>query len=500
MKRLFGTVIAAIVVLCACSSTQADRAVGQKGDRAPQSLQASHGKEKDGKKAAKGDAVVYRVAADEDFTWSGRMENIWYPDLNDCGEALKGAGAIGDRLLALKLQTAMKEEFKRQSNWPADSIQDAGLAAFAYFSISEDRPEPPRIPPVVIETVEEERVRVKIKEGGAGTLVTPGGWQSAYAEAGVDVEIVNRRTERVEYPEYRVKGELKGWHVNLAVEVYHLKEARNRKELGAAAMTGMAYMYCNETPSDDVMAATTKKMIEKMHSDSWRQSSKPRDDEQKLKVAYRAAADSEWVWDGGMESIFWPDYGRCGRELSDLGALSDRVVAMNLQRAARQQFKDQSNWPTQDPHEAGLIAMIYYTVEQDAPAPPIVIPVEVTVVEEQKVQLKVLQRAETTSVSHDGWQRLFSEAGVKVSVEKRKSTTEKREEVVYKCDESQPRGFHVSVAIEVYYMKGEGKKRRAGKVALMGMAYWFSPRYPSDGKFVEVTQELVMRMDAEGRR
>ncbi|MBX3459049.1 MAG: hypothetical protein KF696_03655 [Planctomycetes bacterium] len=445
--------------------------------------------------------VSYRVAADPDFKWNGHMASIWYPDLGECGEALVSANAIGDKITALKLQTTVKAEFKRKANWPTDKISDAGMTAMIYYSVTEDRPEPPRIAPIVIETVEEERVKVKVSEKSGSSMVSAGGWQAAFAEAGVEVEIVNRRTEtRVEYPEYKVRGELKGWHVNIAIEAYYLTGEGRRKKVGAPAMTGMAYYHAEKAPGDERMAEVAGTLVQKMHSDGWNQSSKGRTDEEKLKVVYRTAADADYKWNGHMASILYPDYGECGNELSDLGAISDRIIAMNLQRAAQAQFKSNSNWPTKEPDEAGLIAMIYYTIEQDAPAPPRIVPVEVTITEEEKVTYKAHSSYESETVSHSGWQRMFSEAGVKVTAEKKKTTTEKREEVIYTCDEAQPRGFHVSVAIEVYYFKGEGKCRRVGKSALLGMAYWFSPKYPSDGKLSEVTTELVKRMGKEGRK
>lgn len=445
--------------------------------------------------------VSYRVAADPDFKWNGHMASIWYPDLGQCGEALVSANAIGDKITALKLQTTVKGEFKRKANWPTDDLEDAGLTAMIYYSVTEDRPSPPRIAPITIETVEEDRVKVKVSEKSGVSGVSAGGWQAAFAEAGVEVEIVNKRTEtRVEYPEYKVRGELKGWHVNIAIEAYYLTGEGRRKSVGAPAMTGMAYYHAEKAPSDERMAEVAAELVKKMHSDGWNQTSKPRGDEEKLKVVYRTAADADYKWNGHMASILYPDYAQCGHELSDLGAISDRIIAMNLQRAAQAQFQRNSNWPTKEPDDAGLIAMIYYTIEQDAPAPPRIVPVEVTITEEEKVTYKAHSAYESETVSHSGWQRMFSEAGVKVTSEKKKTTTEKREEVIYTCDADQPRGYHVSVAIEVYYFKGEGKRRRVGKSALLGMAYWFSPEYPSDGKLSAVTTELVERMGKEGRK
>ncbi len=441
-----------------------------------------------------------RVAADPEFRWTGFMASIWYPDLDDCGEDLISAGAIGDRITAMNLQNAIKAEFKRKSNWPADDIEDAGLTAMIYYSITEDRPAPPRVAPIVIETITEERVRVRVDDKFSRSMASAGSWQAVYAESGVEVEVVNKRTEtRTRYPEYRVKNDLRGYHVNIVIEAYYLTGEGRRKKVGAPAMTGMAYFHAALMPDDKKLSDTATELVQKMHGDTWQQSSKARADENKLKVAYRVAADPEFKWNGFMASMWYPDYNNVGEELTDLGAISDRIIAMNLQRTAQDQFKSNSHWRADDIEDAGLMAMIYYTIEQNAPAPPRIVPVEVTVVEEERVEYKANTKFESSSVSRAGWERMFEEAGVKVTSEKRTTTTEKREEVIYTCDDKQPKGFHVSVAIEVYYLTGEGKRKKAGKSAQLGMAYWFTEKYPSDGKLSEVTKELITRMGKEAR-
>jgi hypothetical protein len=438
------------------------------------------------------------VAADPDFRWSGYMASIWYPDLDQCGEALISAGAIGDRITAMNLQRAVKEEFRRKSNWPADDIRDAGMTAMIYYSISEDRPEPPRIPPIVIETVEEERVTISVSESSGASFVSAGGWQAVYSESGTEVEIVRKRTEtRTEHVEFRTAQPLKGYHVNVAIEVYYLTGDGRRKQIGAPAMCGMAYYHAVTMPSDRQLSLIARTLVERMHGDGWRQSSKPRPDEARLKVAYRAAADGDFRWNGHMASVYFPDYMEFGEELTDLGAISDRIIGMNLQRAAQEQFHTNSHWRAEKIEDAGLLAMIYYTVEKNAPAPPRIVPVEIVVTEEETIELRANRAHESTSVSQAGWQRLFEEAGTKVTMERRATTTERREEIVYLSDEGQPEGFHVSIAIEVYYLTGDGRRKRQGKTAQLGMAYWFSPKYPSDGKLTEATQELIKRMHKE---
>jgi hypothetical protein len=446
-------------------------------------------------------AVPYRVAADPEFKWTGFMASIWYPDLDDCGEALINAGAIGDRITAMNLQNAIKAAFKSKSNWPADDIRDAGLTAMVYYSISEDRPAPPRVTPIVIETVTEERVKVKVDEKFTQSYASSAGWQSVFAESGVEVEVVRKRTEtRTRYPEYRVRNDLRGYHINMVVEAYYLTGDGRRKQVGAPAMTGMAYFHAALIPDDKKLTETATALVQKMHGDTWKQSSKPRADENKLKVAYRVAADSEFKWNGNIASMWYPDYNRVGEELADLGAISDRIIAMNLQRTAQDQFKSNSHWRADKIEDAGLMAMIYFTVEQNAPAPPRIVPVEVTVIEEERVEYKANKSFESSNVSRAGWEHMFQEAGVKVTAEKKTTTTEKREEVIYTCDDKQPQGFHVSIAVEVYYLTGEGKRKKAGKSAQLGMAYWFTEKYPSDGKLSEVTKELITRMGKEARK
>lgn len=442
--------------------------------------------------------VSYRVSADPDFKWTGFMASIWYPDLDQCGDALISAGAIGDRITALSLQRAVKEEFKRKSNWPTDSIADAGMTAMIYYNISEDRPEPPRITPIVLETIEEERVNVSVSKSAGASFVSSGGWQAVYSESGVEVEIVRTRREtRTEYPEFRMREPLQGYHVNIAIEVYYLTGEGRRKQIGAPAMCGMAYFHAARLPDDDRLTQLSRTLVERMHGDGWRQSSKPRADETRLKVAYRAAADGDFRWNGHMASVYFPDYMQFGEELTELGAISDRIIGMNLQRAAQEQFRSDSHWRAETIEDAGLLAMIYYTVEKNAPAPPRIVPVEIVVTDEEKIELRANRSYESTNVSHAGWQHMFEETGVKVTSEKRTTTTERREEVVYTCGEDQPEGFHVSIAIEVYYLTGDGRRKRQGKSAQLGMAYWFSPRYPSDGKLAETTQELIKRMHKE---
>jgi hypothetical protein len=265
-------------------------------------------------------------------------------------------------------------------------------------------------------------------------------------------------------------------------------------------MCGMAYYHAVSMPSDSRLAIVARTLVERMHNDGWRQASKPRADESRLKVAYRAAADAEFKWNGHMASMYYPDYMEVGNELADLGAIGDRIIGMNLQRAAQTQFQSNSHWRADKLEDAGLMAMIYYTIEKNAPAPPRIVPVEIVVTREEKIELRANTSYESTNVSHAGWQRMFEEAGVKVTSEKRTTTTERREEVVYTSDEGQPEGFHVSVAIEVYYLTGEGRRKRPGKSAQLGMAYWFSPKYPSDGKLSEVTQELIKQMGSEARK
>jgi hypothetical protein len=445
--------------------------------------------------------TAYRVAADPEFKWTGFMASIWYPDLDDCGDALIRAGAIGDRIGAMNLQNAIKAEFKSKSNWPADDIEDAGLTAMVYYSVTPDRPVPPRVAPIVIQTVNEKRVKVKVDDKFTQSYVSTAGWQSVFAESGMEIEVVNKRTEkRVQYPEFRTRRELLGYHVNLVIEVYYLTGEGRRKQVGAPAMTGMAYFYSPSAVQDDELKQTATTLVQRMHGDTWKQSSKPRADENKLKVAYRVAADSEFKWNGFMASMWYPDYNSVGEELADLGAISDRIIAMNLQRTAQDQFKSNSHWRADDIEDAGLMAMIYFTVEQNAPAPPRIVPVEVTVIEEERVEYKANKSFESSNVSRAGWERMFQEAGVKVTAEKKTTTTEKREEVIYTCDEKQPQGLHVSIAVEVYYLTGEGKRKKAGKSAQLGMAYWFTEKYPSDGKLSEVTKELITRMGKEGRK
>lgn len=215
-------------------------------------------------------------------------------------------------------------------------------------------------------------------------------------------------------------------------------------------------------------------------------------------VVMRVATDSEFIWEGHIEEIYYPDYGAAGAQLAKAGAIGDKITAMNLEKAIKAQFKWNHNWPAEKVEDAKLMAMIYYNVEDKRPAPPAIVPVDIsTTTTSTSTSVKLSMGYEHSMISADGWETLFAEAGVEVEVSESTTstttTTTATPRPTYQV-RGRPEGYHCTLAIEVYYLEGEGKNKTLGRAAMVGMAYFCSKRRPNDEKLKQVACDLVDKL------
>jgi len=220
---------------------------------------------------------------------------------------------------------------------------------------------------------------------------------------------------------------------------------------------------------------------------------------EKLGVVMRVASDANFIWDGHLEEIYFPDYGSFGGKLVDAGAIGDLITAMNIHRSVADAFKARGNWATEDVGRAKLMAMLYYTVEEDAPVPPVVMPVESVTVTQTEKRFKVKSEYAHSMVSRRGWESLFTQAGVEVEVVEKSQTTTTNHAPVYVV-QGEPKGYHGTLAIEVYYAEGKDGVLTMGRPAMAGMAYFYMEKMPSDENLKQVAGDLVLRMHDDARR
>jgi len=212
-------------------------------------------------------------------------------------------------------------------------------------------------------------------------------------------------------------------------------------------------------------------------------------------VIYQVAADRNWGWDGFIESIYYPDYSELGDELVNSGAISNRIMGQAVQGAVIRQFQDEyMNWAADGVDEAGLLAMVYVTVEREAPKPPVIRPVTMT----STTSFSVSTSAAATMVGASAWESMFASAGVGVTINAETSHTHTYWEESYYEAPPEYRGYHSTIAIEVYYLENKGAYKETGKSALAGMAYFYSEQAPSQARLEAVARVLVDRLQQKG--
>jgi hypothetical protein len=223
-------------------------------------------------------------------------------------------------------------------------------------------------------------------------------------------------------------------------------------------------------------------------------------------VAYEVYADRDWIWEGFIEEIYYPDYDELGGELTDAGCISDSITGRNVVGAVMDHFEEQhGNWAADSVEDAGLLAMVYVNVERNRPRPPVIRPVTAHY-SGGRVQWSLKADVGVTQVGGAGWEHLFATAGVSVSVSAQATASGWVDadagylEPGYYETPPEYRGWHTTIAIEVYYLADEGEYKQTGRSAMAGMAYLYSETKPGHNRLESIARVLVDRMQAKADR